>query len=87
MTEAKFDVCPYCWSDLRAGEIPTDALLKGYYGPWQEGDPPRWFSRLVGIVFRHPHPLAYDGVGAWQCPDCGATWNRWTGELLEPQDV
>lgn len=70
--------CPFCLSDLRAGQIPKDSLLGGYYGPWVEGDPPRYFSRLVGI-----ETAGYDGVSAWHCPDCGATWSRFTKELLE----
>ena len=31
------------------------------------------FSRLIGIEIQGK----YDGVLAWRCPDCAATWDRW----------
>lgn len=71
------DGCPWCGSDLRGAPIPEAALLKGYYGEWN-GEP-RFYSRMIGIEIRGE----YDGVSRWHCPDCGATWDRWTGELVE----
>lgn len=75
------DECPHCHGDLRAGEIPVEYLEKGYYGPWSPGDPPRYYSKLIGI-----EDGTYDGVSWWHCPLCGATWSRWTGELKDPPD-
>ena len=39
------------------------------------------YSRLIGIE----DPKVYDGVSWWRCPDCGATWSRWTGELEDSE--
>jgi hypothetical protein len=36
-------------------------------------EPDKHYLRTVGIVLPH----AYDGLSAWQCPDCGRLWNRW----------
>ena len=44
--------------------------------------PVRWYSRLIGIELPYGHPDYYDGVSQWLCPDCGAKWNRWTGEVI-----
>lgn len=73
---ARYDVCPFCWSDLRGAPIPVRHLEKGYYGEWNGED--RWYSRLVGI-----ETVAYDGVSQWHCPDCGASWDRWTNARIE----
>lgn len=67
------ETCPNCNADLQAGEIPEEYLRKGYYGDWNEGDPPRYYSRLIGIEIKG----VYDGVLYWQCPDCGHQWHRW----------
>lgn len=54
--------------------LPTEEAfredIKNYYSP-----PYRW-SRIIGIE----DPRVYDGVSWWKCPDCGAMWDRWTGE-------
>jgi hypothetical protein len=34
------------------------------------------YSRVIGIEI----PGLYDGISYWQCPDCHASWDRWTGE-------
>lgn len=74
--------CPECGADWRAKEIPLESLRRGGYGPWNEGDPPRYFYRLVGIELPYDDPNHYDGISFWMCPDCGAQWNRFTGELV-----
>lgn len=70
--------CKFCGSDLKGTEIPREYLEKGYYGPWSPEDGPQFYSRMVGIETQ-----GYDGVSFWHCPDCGAFWNRWTGEKVE----
>jgi uncharacterized C2H2 Zn-finger protein len=32
------------------------------------------YTRCIGVLG------GYDGVSYWRCPDCGAEWDRWTGE-------
>jgi transposase-like protein len=34
------------------------------------------YSRCIGIEVQG----GYDGVSYWRCPDCGAEWDRFTGE-------
>jgi hypothetical protein len=75
--------CPECGADWRGKPISTESLLAGHYGEWNEGDEPRYYSRLIGCELAYDHPQHYDGVSYWQCPDCKATWNRFTG-TLEP---
>lgn len=29
----------------------------------------------------------YDGISEYYCRDCKARWNRWTGEMLKPDEV
>jgi predicted RNA-binding Zn-ribbon protein involved in translation (DUF1610 family) len=41
--------------------------------------PPYRFSRVIGVEIQG----MYDGVSYWKCPDCGKTWNRWTGKEEE----
>ena len=56
-------------------EIEKD--MKEKYSP-----PYRW-GREVGIELSWDHPNHYDGVSYWQCPDCNATFNRFTGNEEE----
>ena len=87
--------CPVCEASWRGAEIPPAYVLAGHYGhrspclkkrPWEEdyhdGTPctcgPRYYSRRIGIEIQG----SYDGVSYWQCPDCNAKWNRFTGELV-----
>lgn len=87
--------CPQCGSSWRGGQIPSESVSKGYYGhhnpckklrEWDKGYdeltqctcPVRHYSRLIGIEV----PSKYDGVSYWRCPDCGATWDRWTGAIV-----
>ena len=65
--------CPVCRADWQASEIP--AKSRQYYAPSATH-----YSRLIGIETR-----SYDGVSYWQCPDCKATWDRWTGALTACQ--
>jgi hypothetical protein len=62
--------CPLCKSDWQGVEIPIE-----HRENYAEGT--THFSRLIGIEIQG----GYDGVSYWKCPDCGATWNRFTGEL------
>lgn len=70
--------CPDCSADLRDKEIPAEYLRKGYYGPWAEGDPPRYWYRTIGVEL----PGVYDGILFWQCPDCGYRWHRWADKRM-----
>lgn len=58
------------WQGMTDAEI--EAMMKESYSP-----PYRW-GRLIGIEDRNN----YDGVSYWQCPNCGATWDRFTGESI-----
>lgn len=73
-------VCKVNGCDLRGEPIPERSLLKGYYGKWELGDPPRYYSKLIGIEIEG----GYDGVSVWLCPVCRARWNRF-GKVLEEQ--
>ncbi len=61
--------------DMTDEEIEKD--MKEKYSP-----PYRW-GREVGIELSWDHPNHYDGVSYWQCPDCNATFNRFTGNEEE----
>ena len=65
--------CPVCGADWQASEIP--AKSRQYYAPSATH-----YSRLISIETR-----SYDGVSYWQCPDCKATWDRWTSALTARQ--
>ena len=58
--------------DLRAGEIPRESLKAGFYGEWKEGDPPKFYSRKIGVEVTS----IYDGVAYWECPVDGEVWHR-----------
>ena len=61
------DSCPRCQSDWRGKLIPPKD--RHFFA----GTKPH-FRRLVGVEVP-----GYDGVSYWQCPDCNAMWDRWTG--------
>lgn len=65
-----YSKCPECDASWDGGDIPE--ANRKYYAP-----PYKW-SRLIGIEILHK----YDGVSFWQCPDCPARWDRWTGKLV-----
>ncbi len=65
------------WQEHHDTEQAYIAHLKEFYSP-----PYRW-GRMIGIQLGYDHPNHYDGVSYWQCPDCKATWNRFTEELEE----
>ena len=44
---------------------------------------PYRFGRLIGIEIQG----GYDGISYYQCPDCKATWNRFTGEEVNPKKL
>jgi ribosomal protein L37AE/L43A len=85
--------CPECGSDWRAGQIRPESAVKRYghdapcraKEPWQLGRgefsllctcPPRYYTRLIDVE------VPRDGMSFWRCPDCLATWDRFTGELV-----
>lgn len=70
MMIADRDRCPECYSSWQGSPIKEED--RHLYGPTA----PTHYSRLVGIEIRG----GYDGVSEWACPDCGARWDRWTGE-------
>jgi uncharacterized C2H2 Zn-finger protein len=62
--------CPHCEAPWRDKAIP-EHLQESYGGA-------RWFSRVIGLYGRDR-----DRTIAWQCPDCGARWDRDTGHRIE----
>lgn len=70
--------CPACGESWQAGRIPEESRAAGHYGDPETA--PTHYSRLIGIE-SDGH---YDGVSQWMCPDCGAKWNRFTGERVSP---
>lgn len=63
------------WQGMTDEQI--DEYVKDGYSP-----PYRW-GRQIGIELSYDHPNHYDGVSYWQCPDCDATFNRFTGKEEE----
>jgi uncharacterized C2H2 Zn-finger protein len=43
---------------------------------WAYEQDDRAYTRCIGVEVLG----GYDGVSYWRCPDCGAEWDRWTGE-------
>lgn len=75
------ETCPNCHADLKGPDIyerflemyedEAQALVAaGMYG-WSKETPKR-FGRVIGLEYEG----LYDGVSAWQCPDCGHKWDR-----------
>ena len=54
------DKCPLCGSDWQGEPIPED--IKHHYAP------PYFFRRVIGIDGGSMG--IYDGIVAYQCPDC-----------------
>lgn len=65
----------YIWKGMSDEQI--EECVKECYS-----EPYRW-GREIGIELPYDHPNHYDGVSYWQCPDCGATFNRFTGKMEE----
>jgi hypothetical protein len=61
-----YGACPACGSSWDAGPIPES--VREHYGP------PYRYSRAIGIE----DPSVYDGVSEYRCPDCNATFPRFT---------
>jgi rubredoxin len=69
----------HAWNkDMTDEEI--EEYVKNSYSP-----PYRW-GREIGVELPYNHPRHYDGISYWQCPDCKATFNRFTGEKEEIGD-
>lgn len=64
------EACPKCQSNWQDKPIPEESQ-------WLFGNS-EWFSRVIGIYSRDR-----DRTIAWQCPDCGACWDRETGKPRE----
>jgi len=67
---SNIDNCPKCKVSFIGEPIPED-MLEHYSGT-------HW-RREIGIEIRGK----YDGISEWRCPDCGYTWDRWTGEEVK----
>jgi hypothetical protein len=63
--------CPKCGANWKSKPIPKKDR---HYAKGSTH-----FSRLVGIEI----PEKFDGVSYWQCPDCHARWDRWTGKEVQ----
>lgn len=57
------DTCPLCHADLTGEPIPEAS--REHFGGATHG------SRRIAIYDR-----GRDRTVAWQCPDCGGTWER-----------
>ena len=68
--------CPECMADWKGKLIP-----KKFRHLYSKGS--IHYSRLIGIEIQG----GYDGVAYWECPDCQARWDRFTGEKVEKQKV
>jgi hypothetical protein len=64
------EACPKCQSNWQDKPISEESR-------WMFGNS-KWFSRVIGIYSRNR-----DRTIAWQCPDCGACWDRETGKPRE----
>ena len=85
--------CPKCGADWDGGSIletfikQRDAGAEYRKGQTDEQSeegmkqvyaPPYRWGRQIGI-----ETPGYDGISYWQCPDCGKTFNRFTGKEEE----
>lgn len=86
--------CPACGITWEGGEIP-DGLMEagGYtreeaeeaarsYG-WTPENKAKFGVNHIGIEYPGGHPAHYDGVSEWECTECEARFNRFTGEQLK----
>lgn len=58
--------CPECGADFKGDPIPEES--RQHYGTSTH------FSRVIGID--GDYIGLYDGIVAWQCPDCGHEFPR-----------
>ena len=79
-------ICPACKTNLE-GDLIFDTFMEKCNGDEVEAlkhaemygatkTKGRW-GRQIGIEIRG----GYDGVSYYKCPDCKATWDRFTGEI------
>jgi transposase-like protein len=61
--------CPHCKTSLIGEPIPQEYLDKGYYP-----ESSTHYKREIGIDGGYLG--IYDGIVAFQCPDCHKTWPR-----------
>jgi transposase-like protein len=86
--------CPNCGSNWDGGSIIESFIKQRSEGVnmWQgmsnadiekfvtdTYSPPYRWLRLQGVVIQG----GYDGISLFQCPDCKATWDRFTGKRVE----
>jgi predicted nucleic acid-binding Zn ribbon protein len=64
------DNCPACNASWVGASIPEKD--REHFGGATR------FRRIIGVEVLGE----YDGISAWECPDCKAQWNRWTGEKI-----
>jgi hypothetical protein len=66
--------CPKCEKSWQGDLIPEKS--RSLFGDR------KWFSRVIGIS-----SMQQDRTIAWQCPDCGACWDRDTSRPRESFDL
>lgn len=88
--------CPSCNSSFDGGSIletfikqRDEAKPGGFRYGWTDEEvekdmkecysPPYKWRREIGIEIQGH----YDGVSYWKCPDCGYTWDRFTGKEVK----
>ena len=86
----EYGLCPKCnqsWDSGRIWKVWRKSRRKYYKDKTDKElqamekksySEPHHFSKLIGVE----DPYKYDGISYWECPFCGATWDRWTGEFL-----
>lgn len=94
--------CDGCGSDLRGEEIPSEDLHFYNSGPAGEPlysiedyiavfdqleNPTTHYSRVIGVEYGYDSPERYDGVSEWRCPDCGRREGRWSGKVLQDDEL
>lgn len=83
-----FRYCPECGFYLEGKEIPNELMESGHYKSMEGAEiaaesygwtkkNKKCFSKVIGIE----DPNVYDGINWWQCPNCKAAWDRFTGDL------
>lgn len=91
--------CPVCKATWLGAEIP-DGLMEhnpeytreqaeeaaAHYG-WTPDNGRTFSVNVVGVEYPWNHPQRYDGVSEWRCTECGARIGRWSGAVLEPEQV
>ena len=72
--------CPECGKSWKGEPINPDIKEELTSHPY-------YASLLIGIEYVIIDPNHYDGISEWMCPFCKARFNRWTNELLKPDEA